>query len=413
MTVKPLMKPDVKAFPILKSISDFSKWYADVLALAKAQGIEAVFDHTYVPVGKFDKDLFHYIQSYVYAMLRRTIKPPELWQYVEYYAEESDSQGILIAMVNHVRKSTYSIITLRDNMQTIVNARMVKDWKGSCLEFIIAFDSMMDEYNKCQGRRELRINPHQKRQYLQNAVSGVRGLQDVLDRECDRITMGEAPFSYEQYLVALKSVATRLDDKRKKEGKRFIGWHDMDHTEDTPLIDVNISDSERLELDINEVRRRKSASDFLAQMNRETWNSLAPETQKVWDSLPKEEKIKLLTYSKDRHDRRNAKANITDTTPSMDINNHDISGGGDDEGADSKEDPSSEPDKLEVNTTMWKINNAQQQARSEAHPGDLRRMMGSTSPARASIEAKLHQCISRPDTVDEDSSSDDDSTDFQ
>jgi len=408
--VKPLMKADIKSYPVLKTIAEFSKWHADSYTLARAQGIEIVFDHTYVPIGIIGIQIFHYVQSFMYAVLRRTIKPPELWQYIEFYARETDAQACLIAITNHVRKSTYAIITLRDNMQAIVNARMIKDWKGSALEFIIAFDNMMDEYNKSQPKRELWINSHQKRQYLQNAVNGIRGLQDVLDRECDRITMGGKAFSYEQYLATLKSVATRLDDKRKKEGRRYANWHDMDLGEGTSQIEANVSEMEYL---INEAKRRKDPSEYAAQMNRDTWKSLKPETQEIWDKLPKEEKIKLLTYSKDRHDRRNAKAHVTDTSPSMDINNHDIRTDDTTEEPPPKEESQDEPGEIQVNTSKWEIRNAEQKARSEAHPGDIRRMMGTASPARASIEAKLHQCL--VPTMNEhgdDSDSDDEDQDF-
>jgi hypothetical protein len=408
------MKPDVKVYPILKVIADYSKWYADSYALARAQGIEIIFDHTYVPAGDADRHLFHYIQAFVYAVLRRTIKPPELWQYIEFYSTKSDAQACLIAITNHVRKSTYAIITLRDNMQAIVNARMIKDWKGSALEFILAFDTMMDEYNKSQPSRELQINPHQKRQYLQNAVAGVKGLQDVLDRESDRITMGELPFTYEQYLATLKSVSTRLDDKRSKEGRRFANWHDVGFEDGSPSLEANVAETERMEYLINEAKRFKDASDYAAQMNRDTWKSLKPETQEAWDKFPKEEKIKLLTYSKDRHDRRNAKANLSDTSPSMEINNHDVK---EQESADetpSKDNDTEETGGMKVNTSMWKIHSAEQKARSEAHPGDIRRMMGSPSPARASIEAKLHQYLTTSLGDDgSDSSEDEGSPDFQ
>jgi hypothetical protein len=414
ISVKPLMKPDVKAYPVLKVIADYSKWYADSYALARAQGIEIIFDHTYAPAGDVDRHLFHYIQAFVYAVLRRTIKPPELWQYIEFYSTKSDAQACLIAITNHVRKSTYAIITLRDNMQAIVNARMVKDWKGSALEFILAFDTMMDEYNKSQPSRELQINPHQKRQYLQNAVAGVKGLQDVLDRESDRITMGERPFTYEQYLATLKSVSTRLDDKRSKEGRRFANWHDVGFEDGSPGLEANVTETERMEYLINEAKRFKDASDYAAQMNRDTWKSLKPETQEAWDKFPKEEKIKLLTYSKDRHDRRNAKANLSDTSPSMEINNHDVK---EQESADetpSKDNDIEETGGMKVNTSMWKIQSAEQKARSEAHPGDIRRMMGTPSPARASIEAKLHQYLTASlNDDDSDSSEGEGSPDFQ
>jgi hypothetical protein len=411
--VKPLMKPDIKSFPILKVMAEFTKWYSDSLALAKAQGVACLFDHTYKPRSSYDKDIFYFQQAFFYAVLRRVIKPPELWQFVNFYLPTTDAQAALISITNHARKSTHAIITLRDSMQDIVNARMVKDWKGTALDFIIAFDAMMDEYNKCQEHPELHINSFQKRQYLQNAVTGVRGLQDVLDRESDRITMGEPAFNYEQYMSTLKSVATRLDDKRRKEGKRFANWHSLeDNLPNSSQIDVNQAEVKRLEYAINEARQKRDSSDYAAQMNRETWKSLSPETQAVWDTISKEEKAKILTYSKDRSNRRSTKAHLTDTNTKIDVNNHDISSDDrDDEGP--HEEPATTSEGVKVNTVMWKANNAILDARNEAHPGDPRRMMGSSQGARASIEAKLHQHLrSFDDSHDEESSDEEESSDF-
>lgn len=295
-----------------------------------------------------------------------------------HYSKRSDAQGALVSITNHVRKSTHAIITPGDSMQSIVNARMVKDWKGTALDFIIAFDTMMDECNKCQERIELQINQFQKRQCLQNAVAGVRGLQDVLDRECNRITMGGRAFNYDQCLSTLKSVATRLDDKRKKEEVRVANWHDLG--DDKPIepeidinraeINVNRAEIDKMEYAVNELRRKKSPSDYTAQMNRETWKSLSPDTQKAWDTFSKEEKASFLTHSKDRDKQRSTKAHLTDSTPKIDANVHVASKTQDDGNKGSQGGPDNDNGGVKVNTVMWKVNNVTTTARSEAHPGD-------------------------------------------
>jgi hypothetical protein len=408
------MKPDIKSFPILKTMDGFSKWYSDTMALAKAQGVECLFDHTYQPRSDEERDTFFHQQAFFYAVLRRVVKPLELWTFVNFYQDTCDAQASIIAITNHARKSTYATITLRDSMQDIVNTRMTKDWKGTALDFILAFDAMMEEYNKTQARTELHINKFQRRQYLQNAVHGVKGLQGVLDRESDRITMGEPPFNYEQYFSALKSVATRLDDKRSKEGKRFANWHDFgDDTPDPPKASINRTEIDRLEYAINEVRRKKNPSDYAAQMNRETWKSLSPETQVAWDTLSKEDKAKILTYSKDRDERRTTKAHLTDASPKIEANTHDTSKSDDEDQEGPKEDSVPAGEGIRVNTVMWKANNTTLGARNEAHPGDPRRMMGSSQGTRSSIEAKLHQHLKQLDHEDESSDDDDEeSQDF-
>jgi hypothetical protein len=39
--------------------------------------------------------------------------------------------------------------------------------------------------------------------YLQNAVSHIKPLRDVNDRETDRLVMGGPGFSYYEYLIAI------------------------------------------------------------------------------------------------------------------------------------------------------------------------------------------------------------------
>ena len=148
------MKPDVKAFPILKLMEQFARWYVDVLVLARAQGMDCIFDRAYIPVLLEDQEYFYWAQCFMYAALRRIVKPPELREFIDKYAHKSDAQAVIISMVKHTRKSTQAIISQRDNMSAIVNARMSKkDWKGPALDFIIAFDTMMNEYNVALDRR--------------------------------------------------------------------------------------------------------------------------------------------------------------------------------------------------------------------------------------------------------------------
>jgi len=120
--------------------------------------------------------------------------------------------------------------------------------------------------------------------------------------------------------------------------------------------------------------------------------------------LSKEEKTSILTYSKDRSERRKAKANVTDTSSATQANVHDITSP-DESDKDEESDNEEEP-KIQVNNVISK-------ARSEAHPGDPRRVLGSTKSKESKDDTKtrleaMHHCISYDDSK---SSEDDDDFD--
>jgi hypothetical protein len=147
-------------------------------------------------------------------------------------------------------------------------------------------------YNSQQRIPELYINDHMRQLYLQNAVSQVKALRDVNDRETDQLVMGCPGFSYDEYLIAVKSAATNIDEHRSTKSTRDINMLMNDPPNDEAAI---------LEYAINKVKRRyRDLGQLAAQMNRETWKSLSPGAQTTWDTLTQEDKAKILDYATKR-----------------------------------------------------------------------------------------------------------------
>jgi hypothetical protein len=257
-------------------------------------------------------------------------------------------------------------------------------------DFLIAFDELMTLYNKQQSHPDLHINWHQRRTYLQNAISPVKSLRDVADRETDRLVMGGTPFTYEQYMEALKSAATRIDEGRVGRSKREIN---MTHQEHEPVKEEECEPD--IEYLINELKRGGFKGKRTLKMNAETWKSLSPEAQEIWDKLEQDMKSKILGS-------RVTKVNKTLTTPSRKVNI--VETVDDDE---ESQDESEEKPSIQVNNVLAR-------ARSEAHPGDPRRMMGSTKPSKKEAEketdggtkSRLHAMVHRFATYESDSDSD-------
>ena len=389
---RPLLKADIKAYPVLKDTIDFDQWYKDCYATAKAQGTDDIWDMTVIaPDATYKTRLeFYHRQTYTYAVLRRAVRPPELREHVEANSFTCDAMKTIWAITNHMRHSTSAVITLREMMIKITSDRLdLRKWNKPVYEYIISFVELMNRYNKTQGTADLQINWRQKKTYLQNAVSQVRPLQAVIDRETDRMVLGGEPFGFPEYLSALKNVATRMDEGRDKRSRREINVlmeADPEHEQEYEGPDT----SRLVEFAINELKRQGRPADYSSKMNRDTWNSLSSESQKTWDTLAEEEKSKILSYAKDRSERRDAKANVTETKSKTTVNFHET-----DEPKEENTTEESQPESQNI-----QVSNVVTQARSEAHPGDPRRMLGT----RESLTSMFHTLSyeSSDDSEDED-----------
>jgi hypothetical protein len=379
---KPPMKCDIKAFTKLKDIANYDPWFKDTMATLRAQGIDIVLDPNYQPdPNSYDENVeWDGIQAFSYAMLRYTVRPIELRQYVDAHSEDSDAQRVFILMTDHVRNSTYAIIVTREMLQEIITTRLnFKTWTKSAYEFVVTLDQMFELYNNQQSNVHLHINESMKRTYMQNALMGIRAFQEVTDRETDRMIMGGTPFNYNEYMTAVKSVASKIDVTRKSKNSRDVNLHLLD---DEGIEDIDVPSKE---YDINEVKRKfRNPSDYASQMNKETWTSLSKDTQEIWDNISKEDKAKLLNYGMKRAERA-TKVNVHELDDKKDItaNAHEFN--------PPEEDPGNEESKESTNDNgSINVNNVLTGIRSEAHAGDPRRMMGTSQPAvKKSLEARM------------------------
>jgi hypothetical protein len=383
---KPIEKPTVKAYPVLKEIEKYDKWYQDLLTTSRSHGTDDVLREQYRPDSYNAFARFEQVQKFMYAVFRYTVRPTELEEYVQDEIMTGDAQRAIANIKQHMRHSTYAILSSQTTMQDIITTRF-QPGKEKAYDFILRFNELFRAYNRQQRRPELRISPFHKRSYLQTALASVRDFKSIADRETDRLAMGGAEFTYLEYLTAAKAVASRYDkvgsSRRTRDINIVTNEREDDSDEDTAT-----------ETQINEVRRKtRDPKNFAAQMNKETWGSLSKDTQKTWDEISKEDKAKILQYSMDREAKRKTllKANmhLTDTTSE----NEDVANEGDDEAS------------VEDGNPQISVNNAIQRARNDAHIGDPRRVLGSDKASE--IKAMMHRLVH--DDYEEESESDNES----
>ena len=182
-------------------------------------------------------------------------------------------------------------------------------------------------------------------------------------------------YTYDQYVIALKSAAALADEGRSIKASRGVNiveinkayfdteddtspmTAEVNHTElnqdhDTdPVSTDEEDDSSALMAYKSNIKRQPGST-----MNKETWNSLSSDTQTKWDSIQGGDKTKILRYSAQRADNRaKTQANVTDISDPSEESK-------DDEGV------------IEVNS-----GSVVSKAKDDAHPGDPRKVMSTTT----------------------------------
>ena len=237
-----------------------------------------------------------------------------------------------------------------------------RTWQKTTLDFVIAYNQLIETYNVQQARPDMVINDAMRRTYMQEALRSEKAFNAVADREQDRMTMGGRPLTYLEYYTLVKSVASQMDAHKKTRNRT------LRDTNVHAIKDEEFDDDEHI--DTIEANFTKSGDNVAgSRMKLTTWKSLSDETKAIWDTIDPKEKAKILAETRGdaKTPRRSVKLVDQDRPGDMEANVHEI------QEEDIVEDE--ERAVLQANTVL-------SEARRDAHPGDPRRMMGSDKPSK-------------------------------
>jgi hypothetical protein len=103
-----------------------------------------------------------------------------------------------------------------------------------------------------------------------------------------------------------------------------------------------------------------------SQMNKETWTSLDPAAQKVWDSIDDKDKAAILGYAEKRAEKR------AQDKSSRSANIHEG-----DHGQESDDDaPDAETSRMEMQANVTKGVQETNETKGKAHPGNIWQVLG-------------------------------------
>ena len=348
-----------------------------MMSTARAQGLGIVFNTSFEPPEGCPEyfvlwDMF----AWMYDVLRQKVKIGSGRVIIRNHLMDYNVRVIMQELEVDACSSTQGRLLLRQGLQTIITMRLNSEWKKPFVDYIRLFENRVINYNEQQPVAATRINNIMCRQYLEASVSTCKPLREVSQREMERMAEGTSQgYTYDQYVIALKSAAALADEGRSIKASRGVNiveinkayfdteddtspmTAEVNHTElnqdhDTdPVSTDEEDDSSALMAYKSNIKRQPGST-----MNKETWNSLSSDTQTKWDSIQGGDKTKILRYSAQRADNRaKTQANVTDISDPSEESK-------DDEGV------------IEVNS-----GSVVSKAKDDAHPGDPRKVMSTTT----------------------------------
>jgi hypothetical protein len=352
-------KFSVKDYKEYKNVADFPIWLAHTTNAMRAQGIGELLNPNYTPTTPAETAEFWEKQHSMYFVLSTKVLTPTGKRIVKREEYTANAQLVLYNLIAEGRTSTKAILTGRDLFNKIATSSYSPAGTVTAVEYLAEWERKVEMYNEQQLDPDAQLRGLMLKNMLQNAVSHVPFLRDVASREQESIIRGYHPYSYEDYKALLESNATTYDES--KVGKRSVNKLNV-------VLDDS-DDEEEQEFAIHFTKGKVLGS----TMNKETWNSLDKEEQALWDKLKDTTKRKILQYAKDRATKKEKEAKVNVVT----LEDEEASSSSEEPDTPNKDQEKSDggEETLQVMKTAI-IKSILEEAKAEAHPGDVRRMMG-------------------------------------
>jgi hypothetical protein len=304
--------------------------------------------------------------QFVHTMLTERVLIHTSRRIVQRYEGTLDGRQALYDLALQAQHSTEAVLAGRRTREKIAQTRY-DPRSGSALSFITKFEELMEAYNRQQRNPGMVLTGPMMKSFLQTSVAGVMMLRSVSERESDRTIRGGPEFSYEEYLEAIKNAATIYDENIG--GRRSINV--VQTTDDNQAVD------EITEYFVNMIKKRSPG----ASMNKETWQSISEDGKAVWDKMSNGDKQKILQYAMKRASAKEAMSVNQTSTQEPEESNEANELGTD----------VINQDQQEPSVTETEVHQVISKAKSEAHPGDVRRVLSGTPKKKAMTQVKFAQ----------------------
>lgn len=212
---KKSIKRDPSQFAAFSDARLWASWNLQFVATARAQDLQDVLDHKYVPTDPDSHAVFMAKNEYLYSVFVSKLLTDQGKTLVRKHAHDFDAQAIYAALVDHHTRSTHAELSSNTILTFLTTFKLGRDrWKGKTvtsfltyyLEQIRLYDDMM-----VLGGRGTALTSDFKRTHLAAAVDEVPELRTVLVYQATLCShLGTLP-TFDEYFRLLADAATRYD----------------------------------------------------------------------------------------------------------------------------------------------------------------------------------------------------------
>ena len=304
-------KRDSSSYPQLKDEFEWDAWSRTVYAKARLDKCTDVLDPLFDKTSKTaeEQELFQRKNEFMYTALSQALKTSHGKYLVRLHATNLDAQLVWTDLIEHMTESTKAKICLGTVREYLTTMRYTKTFPGTTLEFVEKWLDELRIYNELSPLHE-RIRSEFAMVMLKMAVSTCPPLHKVEADDMLQVAKGEPALTWMQYKDHLMNTAMSHDLATSKGhdtvAKRAINAHELSadcdesvHGDDPdPQFDIDMP-IDMLMVNTTQQRRRP----FLPRrpsLNRDTWKSLKPDDQKVWDQLSQDAKQVIINFVKNK-----------------------------------------------------------------------------------------------------------------
>ena len=357
----------------------FAAWHRQLIGVMMGTNVGEVTQFRYVPP-PHEALSFQNKCRWMFTVFDATVKTTSGRIILDRNRDQCNGRRVLYELCDHYRGSTSAQLRLQQIMDQLVTTPLTSSWNKPLEDYISWFIRLVNQYNDTVIQPDQRLSRGMICTMLERNVLHCKPLAAVRTQELFNIAKGVAPLDLEQYVELLRSAASLVDTQQassRRGSSRRANVHDAAAPSDTPSSNEDPSD-DIAELDAYMMQRNPAAS-----MDRNTWQSLAKATHTAWDQISPEDKAKILSYAEERAARRSS--NATDSRPRRSVNFTDANS--DDTVPDTPDDEDTTLEAHKTETDAQKAN----AAKASAHPGDMRRFLGTPGkappPTRAAKQA--------------------------
>ena len=312
------IRRDPNMFHTLKDMKTWDNWKRSTIAQARSQGVEEILDANYKcgPNETDKQELFDEKQKYMYGVFEQKLLTDTGKTIVRDYA--FDAQTIYAELVKAAVSSTRASLESNDILRYIIGAKFGDgSWKGTSVSYIHHWKNQLRLYHDLCHKDD-RFSERQQMTMLQNAVHDIEELRAVKVQadqyKATSTKSSEKSMEYAQYVNLLISAAENYDwtfatkaRGTQRPPKRAVYNHEITSYEPdgddgtcydlADNLDGTYLDNDCYGIDSNLEMIQAHAHERLqgSRMGYGKWQSLDPASRELWDKLPDEAKVLILS----------------------------------------------------------------------------------------------------------------------